>query len=83
MAMKKPVAALAEGGVPEVVEHDKSGLLSARLDNQALADNLAALLSDPARRAAMGEFGRKRVLEYFNASRMANEAADAYDAIIG
>jgi glycosyltransferase involved in cell wall biosynthesis len=83
MAMKRPVVALAEGGVPEIVEHDKSGLLSARLDNQALADNLVALLSDPTRRAAMGEFGRKRVLEYFNASRMANEAADAYDAILG
>jgi glycosyltransferase involved in cell wall biosynthesis len=83
MAMKRPVVALDEGGVPEVVEHGRSGLLSKRLDNVALADNLVALLEDPALAARMGEHGRRRVVDYFNAQRMANDAADAYDKILG
>jgi glycosyltransferase involved in cell wall biosynthesis len=82
MAMRRPVAALDNGGTPEVVEHGKSGLLSAPYDIAAYATNVATLLRDPALRARMGEHGRKRVVEYFNAERMAADAAAAYEKIL-
>ena len=31
----------------------------------------------------MGRYGRARVLDYFNAERMALDAARAYEAILG
>jgi glycosyltransferase involved in cell wall biosynthesis len=82
MAMRRPVVAIANGGTPEVVEHEKSGLLSPPWNVQALADNIVNLLQNPGRRREMGAHGRARVLEYFNAARMARDAGDAYRAIL-
>jgi glycosyltransferase involved in cell wall biosynthesis len=82
MAMERPVVALDNGGTPEVVEHEQSGLLSAHQDIPAFAANLVALLRDPDRRARMGARGRERVLTRFSAQRMARDAGDAYEAIV-
>jgi phosphatidylinositol alpha 1,6-mannosyltransferase len=57
--MKRPVAALSNGGTLEIVEHGRSGLLSPPGDVDALADNLRTLLRDPELRARMGEYGRQ------------------------
>jgi glycosyltransferase involved in cell wall biosynthesis len=82
MAMAKPVVAIDNGGTPEVVEHGRSGLLSPPWDVPALAANISALLRDSDLRARFGSYGRKRVLEYFNAQRMAQDAARAYEAVL-
>jgi glycosyltransferase involved in cell wall biosynthesis len=82
MAMQRPVVALDNGGTPEVVEHGRSGLLAAPGDVEAIARNVVTLLRDPELRARMGEYGRARVLEYFNVQRMARDAEQAYDAIL-
>lgn len=78
MAMKRPVAALTNGGTPEVVEHGKSGLLSAPGDIDALAANLTLLLDDPALRIKLGEYGRSRVEQSFTPQRMASDFAKIY-----
>jgi glycosyltransferase involved in cell wall biosynthesis len=82
MAMQRPVAAVDNGGTPEVVEHGRAGLLSPAKDIEALAGNLVTLLKDPELRGRMGAYGRARVLEYFNAQRMARDASAAYEAIL-
>ncbi len=66
MAMRKPVIALDSGGASEVVEDGKSGLLSAPGDVEQLARNILTLVNNPALCQQMGEYGRKRVEEYFN-----------------
>jgi glycosyltransferase involved in cell wall biosynthesis len=83
MAMQKPVVALDNGGTPEVVEHGKAGLLSAPYDIPGLAANLLRLLADPAERERMGHYGRERVVSYFNTRRMAQDAGNAYERILG
>ena len=82
MAMKKPVIALDNGGTPEVVEHGRSGLLSAPQDIPALAANIVSLLQDAPRRTQMGEYGRTQVLTRFTAQRMATDAAAAYERLL-
>jgi glycosyltransferase involved in cell wall biosynthesis len=82
MAMRRPVAAVNNGGTPEVVEHGRTGLLSPPWDVPALAANIATLLRDPALRAEMGARGRERVLEHFTAQRMAREVGAAYERIV-
>jgi glycosyltransferase involved in cell wall biosynthesis len=82
MAMQKPVVALNNGGTPEVVEHGKSGLLSAPADISELAKNIVTLLQNPELRAQMGAYGRRRVLDYFNARRMAADTADVYERVL-
>ncbi|HYQ17855.1 MAG TPA: glycosyltransferase family 4 protein [Polyangiaceae bacterium] len=83
MAMGKPVVAIANGGTPEVVEHGRSGLLSPAWDVPALAANISTLLRDPELRRSFGRHGRARVLEHFNAPRMARDAAQAYERVLG
>lgn len=81
LAMKRPVVALANGGTLEIVEHEKSGLLSPPRDVQALAANICRLLRDPALRARMGDYGRRVVEARFTAQRMAADAGRVYDAL--
>lgn len=78
MAMKRPVVALTNGGTPEVVDHGKSGLLSAPADIEGLAANLLTLLRDPGLRARMGEYGRSAVEARFTPDRMASDFATLY-----
>jgi glycosyltransferase involved in cell wall biosynthesis len=82
MAMKRPVVALNSGGTSEVVEHDKSGLLSPVGDIDALAANLLRLLGDAALRTQLGEYGRSRVEEHFTPQRMASDFAALYARVL-
>jgi glycosyltransferase involved in cell wall biosynthesis len=83
MAMRKPVVALDNGGTPEVVEHGLSGLLAKEGDISTFARHVVTLLKDRELRARMGAHGRARVMEYFNAQRMARDAGQAYEAVLG
>jgi glycosyltransferase involved in cell wall biosynthesis len=82
MAMQRPIVAVNNGGTVEVVEHGRSGLLSPPYDIDALADNIVTLLTNADLRARFGAYGRSRVLDTFNAQRMARDAGRAYRAIL-
>ncbi|HEY5373387.1 MAG TPA: glycosyltransferase family 4 protein [Polyangiaceae bacterium] len=83
MAMKKPVIAFDNGGTPEVVEHEKTGLLSPQDDVPALAANLRRLVKDPELRTRMGEYGRQRVETRFVPRRLAEDVARVYTEVMG
>jgi glycosyltransferase involved in cell wall biosynthesis len=70
MACGKPVVAVRAAAVPETVVDGETGLLTDPDDPEALAQALFALLSDPDRRRAAGEAGRRRV-EQYRADRVA------------
>lgn len=70
MLMRRASVVTDVGGNPEIVERGVTGLLTPRGDHGAMGDALAALLADPARRAAMGERGRRRVLDRFTQAQM-------------
>jgi glycosyltransferase involved in cell wall biosynthesis len=61
MLCKVPCVGSRVGAVPEIL--GGAGLCVPPADAQSLANAIGALLDDPARRAAMGEAGRRRVLE--------------------
>jgi glycosyltransferase involved in cell wall biosynthesis len=65
MAMRRPVIATRIMGIPELVEHEVSGLLvpPGRIDE--LRDALVTLADDPKLRTSYGEAGRAKVLEEF------------------
>lgn len=68
-AMQLPVVTSDAGGLPENVEHGRTGFVVPRRDPAALADRLAALAADPALRQAMGRAGRERVESCFSLPR--------------
>jgi glycosyltransferase involved in cell wall biosynthesis len=73
MAFGLPVVATAAGGIPEAVEDGVTGRVVPPRDPAALAEALAEVLADDARRRALGAAGRRRFLDRFTADRMVEE----------
>ncbi|MBE0599273.1 MAG: glycosyltransferase family 4 protein [Desulfuromonadales bacterium] len=82
MACGVPVVATRSGGLPEVVEDGRTGLLVPRGDPAALAAAVIALLSDEPRRQAMGEAGRRRVEALFSWDRVAQLLRQRLSALL-
>jgi len=78
MACGIPVVASAVGGIPEVVDEGMTGLLVPPDDPAALAEALGRVLADPAAARAMGTAGRRRAVEYFSWSAVAEQTAALY-----
>jgi len=82
MACEVPVVASAVGGILEVVEDGRTGLLVPPAQPEALAGALRRLLDDPARARAMGRAGRARVEAKFSWASVAERTEQVYaDAI--
>jgi len=61
-----PCVGSRTGGIVDVIEEGRTGLLVPPGDAEALASALRALLSDPGARAAMGEAGRRLGVRRFD-----------------
>ncbi len=83
MAAGCPVLATAVGGTPELVIHDKTGLLVNPRDPSALAEGLLVLAKSEETRRRMGTAGRKRVEESFLLGRMVGEYETLYTRMVG
>lgn len=70
-------------GVPELVVDGTTGVLVPPGDAAALAEALAALMVDPARRAALGEAGRARVRKDFDMTRGIDRLARRFGLVEG
>lgn len=83
MAAAKPMIATAGGGVLEIVVDGVTGMLVPMSDARALAAAIGTLLSDPARRQAMGIAGRERVLRHFTIQHVARNVERIYRQMLG
>jgi len=81
MATGVPVVQPRVAAFPELIEATGGGVLCVPDDPQALAEAIEGLLVDPARAQALGETGRRAVLERFSAEAMARAVAQAYEGI--
>jgi N-acetyl-alpha-D-glucosaminyl L-malate synthase BshA len=78
MCFSCPSVATAVGGIPEVVESGKSGLLVPPLDPEAVARGVESLIRDPALRAALGAAARLRARELFSADAIVSRYEQLY-----
>jgi glycosyltransferase involved in cell wall biosynthesis len=82
MAHGLPVVALSRGGIPEVVEDGRNGVLVKEVDPGALAAATARLLSNPANARRLGEAARATISTRFSASHMVDATLDLYERLI-
>lgn len=82
LAMGRPVVATDDGGVAELIEDGRTGLLVPVNRPEALADAIATLLADPERANDLAARGRDRVLESFSAARMADRVLALYEKLL-
>jgi glycosyltransferase involved in cell wall biosynthesis len=82
MAAAKAVVATRVGGVADVVEHERTGLLVAPRDPEAQADAIVRLAAAPGERSRMGAAGRQAVAERFSPGRLVEDIETLYTAAL-
>ncbi len=78
-----PVVAAASGGLPEIVQHGRTGLLHTPGDAQALAAALRMLLVHPAQVQALGAAGRLRYEQHFRHGLMHRQLLECLQRCAG
>jgi glycosyltransferase involved in cell wall biosynthesis len=81
-AAGKAVVATSVGGVPDVVRDGKTGLLAPAGDPRAVAMQIAAMLDDSSRAAAMGRAGREWVRDRYSVQRLVADTASLYRELL-
>lgn len=76
-----PIVAGRAGGIPEVVDDQKTGFLFTPGDHDALARHLIQLLASSDLRRTMGKAGRKRVEDLFSVNTMVTGTMAVYRKI--
>jgi N-acetyl-alpha-D-glucosaminyl L-malate synthase BshA len=82
LACGVPVVASNIGGIPEVVDHGRTGYLCALGDVDAMAGAALSLLRDPARRASFAAEGREAALSRFSEAAVVDRYVRLYRATI-
>jgi glycosyltransferase involved in cell wall biosynthesis len=78
-----PVVASRVGGVPALIDDGRTGLLFDSGDEKVLAEHLSELLADPDRARRIGEAGRARAVDEFDAGIMAANYDRHYREVVG
>jgi glycosyltransferase involved in cell wall biosynthesis len=78
MAAGRPVIGTRVGGLAEVIDDGRTGVLVPPEDPQALADALATLCADAARRARFGAAAREQVTTRHAVAAMADGTMACY-----
>jgi colanic acid/amylovoran biosynthesis glycosyltransferase len=83
MACGMPILSTMHSGIPELVEHGRSGFLVPERDADALAEKLSYLLENPEIWQEMGVAGRACVEQYYNIHRLNGQLVDVYQKLLG
>ncbi|MBU1062814.1 MAG: glycosyltransferase family 4 protein [Patescibacteria group bacterium] len=79
---KKPVIATLTGGLPELVDHGKTGYLVEPKNSQALAEAIIKILKDDETRKKMGENGFEKMEKELSWDKIASKIIKEYKNIL-
>lgn len=82
MAAGAAVVATRSGGIPEIIEEERSGLLVNKGDVAALASAIISLLNDEPRRRQLAQAGHERCCKLFNWDCIANQLYAKYERLL-
>jgi glycosyltransferase involved in cell wall biosynthesis len=82
MNYARPVIGCRAGGPEDIIVDGETGLLVSPQNPQALADALIRLVRSSEERAELGRAGRRRLLEHYSHTAMAEGFVDAYRSVL-
>jgi L-malate glycosyltransferase len=82
MACEVPVVSSSVGGLPELIEHSKTGYIAEIGDVERMAKYAVDLLSNPAKHAAFAGASRKRAEEMFNEDLVVSQYLRYYEKVL-
>jgi glycogen(starch) synthase len=80
--MARPSIAACVGGLPEIVESKKTGLLFEKENSNALAEQIIFLLENPEIASRMGQAARRKAVDGFGFDRFVDAYDDLYKKLI-
>jgi colanic acid/amylovoran biosynthesis glycosyltransferase len=80
-AMSVPVVATRNGGMPEALEHGRTGFLVEQSSSAALVDALATLLCDSSLNRSFGQNARSFICDRFDVARCYSALENLYDSL--
>ncbi|MCK5359948.1 MAG: glycosyltransferase [Gammaproteobacteria bacterium] len=81
MAYGLPIATTSVGGIPEVIQNEREGLLCESNNPQVLADIIARLLDDADLRQRLGGSANDKVIKYYSKGRVVDMWLDLYSSL--
>ena len=77
-----PVIGTYHGGIPEIIDHTKTGFIVQERDAHAIAENIDLLLSNPQLRCEMGMAARKKMENEYRYEDRIDALENHYDEVI-
>lgn len=81
LASATPVVASQTGGLPEIIEHQRTGLLVPRGNATAIEDAVMQLHAEPNRAKTMAARGQSVVRQRFDAATLTRQVAAIYERV--
>ncbi len=82
LACGTPVVSFDIGGMPDMIEHRRNGYLARPFEADDLAQGLHWVLESPDRHAALGARARAKILEEFEAEKIARRHVELYREVL-
>ena len=82
LAYGLPVIGSNVGGIPDIIIHNKTGLLVPEKAPDALSDAILYLLNNRKKAVSLGRAGRKYVEEKFNWEKIIKDIMDIYKSVV-
>jgi glycosyltransferase involved in cell wall biosynthesis len=82
MALAVPVIASRVGGVPELLDEGRAGVLVPPEDPAALAEAITELVRNPDRRMAIAREGARRAAQHFDAGDVSRQLVTVYEELM-
>jgi glycosyltransferase involved in cell wall biosynthesis len=78
MSLGCPIVATHVGGIPEMIQDQRNGLLTPPHEPNKMADACSALIKDPTLAASLGHQGWNDCREFYNPTTVAEHTVRAY-----
>jgi len=81
-ALRKAIVATNVGGVPEIVDHDLSGLLIEPSDPEIMASAIGSLLRDKKKAASLASEARRKAERFFSIEQHVESIVAIYEGLL-
>ncbi len=82
MAAAKPIVATCVGGVPELLDEGRHGIIVPPSNSEKLANGILEILDNPEMGGRMGELGRKAAMERYTIDTLVENITDLYQQLL-
>jgi glycosyltransferase involved in cell wall biosynthesis len=82
MQCELPVISTNEGAIPEIVEHQQTGLIVEKNNLEQLTNGIEYLLGHPEKRKEMGKAGREKYLQKYTLETFESTLANVFSTIL-